>query len=172
METTDNPSPESYDQNLAEHICDLVASGLSLDKIEQLPNMPARRTIREWQKKFPSFTAAYALAREERAEFRFDRLDKYKEMLMNGQLMPDVANVLINTERWQAAKENFKRYGDKQAIEQTNTHTHNVVVSDMSTASLLAELQRTAQVLPGGVKLQDDKLIIDATYTSDDTSKG
>lgn len=116
--------------------------------------------------------ASYNLAREDRADSRVDMLDEYSQKLLDGEIMPDVARVLIDTIKWQAGKENFKRYGDKQAIEQTNTHTHNVIVSDMSTASLLAELQRTAQALPGGVKLRDDKLVIDATYTSDDTSKG
>lgn len=172
METTENnPVPkyqnhheEPYDKQLADDICALVASGLSLYKIEKMEGMPSRRTIRGWQKESPSFAASYNLAREERADSRVELLDEYSEKLLNGTIMPDVARVLIDTVKWQAGKENYRRYGDKQTIETTNTHTHNVVIADMSTASLLAELQRTAQALPGGVKVKGDKLEISTDY--------
>lgn len=169
--------PTLYSLELAEEICALIANGSTMQKISKIEGMPEGETMRRWQKENPSFHAMYSLAREMRADARSDRIDDYAAMLMAGNLMPDVARVLIDTEKWQASKENFRRYGDKQAIEQTNTHNHNVVISDMSTASLLAELQRTAQALPGGVRLNGDRLeisgeYVDVTPIQDDKHKG
>ncbi len=58
----------------------------------------------------------YTKARQTRAELRFDKIDEYGNMLLDGELRADAARVLIDKEKWQAGKENHGLYGDKSHL--------------------------------------------------------
>lgn len=78
--------------------------------------MPEEQTIYKWLIRHDDFNAKYTLARERRADTRSDRIDEYKEQVLQGRIPADVARIVIDTEKWQAGKENPKRYGDKTIL--------------------------------------------------------
>jgi hypothetical protein len=107
--------PPLYSKEMAERICDLVATGENDYTIEKMPGFPRAETIRQWRNKHADFSALYARAREDRADFRAARIDGHMKKLLNDELKPDAVRVLIDGEKWLAAKEQPKRYGDKIA---------------------------------------------------------
>lgn len=108
--------PSSYSPDIAQSICDKIACGANLTKLCALENMPDVTTIYRWLREKPDFYQIYTLARENRAEIRNERIDDYKRSVLNGDIPPDVARVVIDAEKWQAAKENPRRYGDKVTL--------------------------------------------------------
>ena len=60
--------PTGYTQGLGAEICRRLAGGAPLGRILRHPGMPARETVRRWQREQPAFAAAYALAREDLLE--------------------------------------------------------------------------------------------------------
>jgi hypothetical protein len=98
-------------------ICDLVTDGHNLPKICRRDDLPNRETIYQWMKEDATLSNKYAQARERRADARSDRIDYYKRLSLTGKIDPNTARVIIDAEKWQAGKENAKRYGDRQIIE-------------------------------------------------------
>ena len=107
--------PPLYSKELAQRICDLIASGETDATIEVMAGMPTARTILRWKHEHEDFCRNYAHAREARADYRASRIDFYVKKLVDGAMPPDVARVAIQAEQWQASKEQPKRYGDKIA---------------------------------------------------------
>ena len=109
--------PTGFTLELAKEICERVALGETLTAICQDEAMPGERTVYQWLDAQPIFAKSYALARMTRAESRAHRIDDYVRQIIEGEMRPDVARVAIDAEKWQAARENPKRYGDKVAQE-------------------------------------------------------
>jgi hypothetical protein len=107
--------PPLYSKELAQRICDLIASGETDAKIEAMDGMPSAQTIRRWRIDREDFCSNYARAREARADFRAERIDGYVQKVIDKSLPPDAARVAIDAEKWLASKEQPKRYGDKIA---------------------------------------------------------
>jgi len=103
-------------------ICDLVARKQTLNQICQLPGMPNHETLRQWFAEEPELAANYACAREMRADARADRIDEITAMIINGELDPQAAKVVIDAEKWLAGKEQPKKYGDKVTQELTGAN--------------------------------------------------
>ena len=111
----------SYSPELANLICQRVASGESVSKIcRNNANMPTAHNFFEWRDKFPEVGTQYARAVSIRADARADRIDEISDKMLNGIITSDVARVAIDVEKWQAGKENPKKYSDnKHQIELT-----------------------------------------------------
>jgi hypothetical protein len=116
--------PFTYsDEQVAEYkrlVLDLVSGGLSLRKAcaelkAERPgeHVPTEHAIRIWAIRDEQFGSQYARAREHRADARSDRIDDVIDDVKAGSLDPQAARVIIDAEKWQAGKENHKRYGDK-----------------------------------------------------------
>jgi hypothetical protein len=106
--------PRQFDRAATmQTICELIARKQTLNQICQLPDMPSHETVREWMMQEPALAANYACARELRADARADRIDEITAMIINGELDPQAAKVIIDAEKWLAGKEQPKRYGDK-----------------------------------------------------------
>ena len=105
--------PTGFTPELAKEICERVALGETLTAICQDEAMPGVRTAYQWLDAQPIFAKSYALARMTRAESRAHRIDDYVRQAIEGKMHPNVARVAIDAEKWQAARENPKRYGDK-----------------------------------------------------------
>lgn len=56
--------PSLYSEELANRVCELVADGCTLTRIDRMADMPARRTISDWESKHPVFSAQLQRARE------------------------------------------------------------------------------------------------------------
>jgi hypothetical protein len=109
--------PTSYTEKLGAEICELVAMRVPLAHICKMPGMPNERTVYRWKRDTEQFCLNYARAREHRADARSDRIDEICEALRAGKLDPNAARVLIDAEKWQAGKEQPRRYGEKLEVE-------------------------------------------------------
>jgi hypothetical protein len=105
--------PSDYTDDKADKICAAVASGSNLNLLCRQYGMPDRVTVYRWLGAQETFRNNYARAREDRADFRADRIDDYVTKLLAGEIDANQARVAIDAEKWQAGKEKPKRYGDK-----------------------------------------------------------
>lgn len=135
-------SPEQR-KDIQDHICRGVAAGLSIQKCCAQPNMPNKDTIFEWLMDDESFSDQYARARERRADARAERIDELADEVKSGTLGHLEARVIIDAEKWQAGKENSKRYGDKLDL----TGDLSLKLPDEQVESRLAHLLRKAGTL-------------------------
>lgn len=117
-----------------------IAAGLSVGKCCRQEGMPNKDTIFEWLMDDETFSDQYARARERRADARVERIDDIAEEVKAGTLGANEARVIIDAEKWQAGKENSKRYGDKLDL----TGDFNVKLPDEQVESRLAHLLRKA----------------------------
>lgn len=121
--------PTDYTIEIATKICELVAIGGNLDKICVAESMPSHQTVYAWFDKFPEFLEMYNVARGKRADTRSDRIDGWVGKLAAGELKPEVASVIISAEKWQAGRENPRRYGDKVMTELTGKDGGDIGIS-------------------------------------------
>lgn len=111
--------PSDYTEEMANDICSMIAGGSNLNKIAQMEDKPSRQTIYNWFVQHPEFLDKYTRAREDRADWRSDRIDDIVARMIDGEIDSNVARVAIDAEKWQAGKEKPKRYGDKVTQEHT-----------------------------------------------------
>ena len=109
--------PSNYTEELADEICELIASGSNINRIDLMENMPGRTAIYRWLDMYPDFKANYTRAREGRADWRFDRMDDVILDMRNGIIDATQAKVELDLIKWQAGKEKPKEYGDKTTTE-------------------------------------------------------
>jgi hypothetical protein len=83
--------------------------------------------------------AAYELARQTRADYRFELIDGIVAKLNAGTIEPANAREMIQAIKWQASKENPKSYGDK--VEYSGS-------IGVSFSKIIEELDGTAGRLP------------------------
>jgi hypothetical protein len=120
-------------------ICDLVARKQTLNQITHLPGMPSYETVRQWMLEDKELADNYARARALRADARADRIDEITTMIINGELDPQAARVIIDAEKWLAGKEQPKKYGDKIFQE----HSGSVNVTTLTDEELIALAEST-----------------------------
>ena len=102
-------------------ICARIAAGENLSAMCDQEDFPyAESTVYLWFRKFPEFSEQYAQARTARADVRADRIDGYRQKVINGEMSVDVAKCVFDMEKWQAGKENPK-YSDKPSTVVNNT---------------------------------------------------
>ena len=109
--------PVGYTAQLAEEICIRVALGENLNAISRDPRMPSNKTMHSWRSKHEEFSNNYAHAREARADARSERIDSITEQMLQGLIEPNAARVAIDALKWQAGKEQPKKYGDKLTLD-------------------------------------------------------
>lgn len=101
-----------------EGICRLIAAGLSIRKACAVSeDKIAESTVFKWLYEDADFSEQYARARERRADARAERIDDICDRVASGDLKPDAGRVIIDAEKWQAGKENSKRYGDRLQLD-------------------------------------------------------
>lgn len=105
--------PSSYSEKVANSILDAVANGSNLSKICAAKTMPDRTTVYRWMRENDAFHHDYTRAREDRADTRAEKMDDIAERTLSGEYDPAAARVAMDSEKWQAAREAPKRYGDK-----------------------------------------------------------
>lgn len=113
-----------------------IAAGLSVGKCCSQDGMPNKDTIFEWLMDDEAFSDQYARARERRADARVERIDDLTAEVKDGKLGANEARVIIDAEKWQAGKENSKRYGDKLDL----TGDFNIKLPDEQIESRLAHI--------------------------------
>lgn len=110
----------SFTQELADKICNYIAGGMSLRKLCELDGMPTKETVRVWLRDNETFSAQYARARDEQADFYADEIIE----IADNETDPQKARVRVDSRKWIASKLKPKRYGDK--LEVDNKHSGEV----------------------------------------------
>lgn len=105
--------PSEYSAEMAEHICDLIARGLSLRTICVKSDMPSMSTVCKWLKGNSEFSEQYARAREEQADVYADEIVEIADSVEPDTAAVSKAKLQIDARKWKAAKLAPKKYGDK-----------------------------------------------------------
>lgn len=127
--------PSKYTVELADEICERIATGESLRAICRDIGMPSRVTVLRWLNSDDVFVAKCARARELGADALEEDMAEIENDTLSGKLDPAAARVVIASKQWRAAKHAPKKYGDKQTIEHTG---------DVNIATSLAEARKRA----------------------------
>lgn len=112
-----NGRPPIMNPELMAEICARVAAGSNLRRISMEPGMPALSTVFDWFSRDQTFSENYARARMSRADARADQIDEIADGVLKGKIGANEARVVIDALKWQAGKEQPKRYGDRIDVE-------------------------------------------------------
>jgi hypothetical protein len=120
-----------YSDELAQKICDMLASGMSLREICRKDDKPNKSTVLRWLANNEQFRAQYARAREEQADAYADEIIEIADNASNDwmerndddnpgwQANHDHINrsrLRIDSRKWVASKLAPKKYGDKMDL--------------------------------------------------------
>jgi hypothetical protein len=122
--------PRKYSRKLADEICRLISSGISLNKIEKMPGMPSYQTVMRWLwRDHPDkdwFRQNYAWSREIQAERMAEEInDIADDSEKDYEIDPDTglakfckesvlrARLRVDARKWTASKLLPKKYGEK-----------------------------------------------------------
>lgn len=109
--------PTDYTQELGDELCEMISLGSNFNKICKIEGVPSHETIYRWLRTIPEFRENYDIAREERAHSRFDKTNEIIEEMRDKKIDPQMAKIEIDLLKWQAGRENPKKYGDANASE-------------------------------------------------------
>jgi hypothetical protein len=102
-----------YPPEVRQEILRRLAQGESLRAICSDEGMPGKQTILDWLDQDEDFRAKYARAREAQADVLFDGMADIEDKVIMGDLKPDAARVVLDSQRWRAEKLKPKVYGSK-----------------------------------------------------------
>ena len=164
--------PKPYDEAVAQVICERIIEGQSLREICRDPDMPGKDTVYKWLAVTPTFSDAYARAREHQCdawaddmrEIADDATNDYMERLSKNGDIERVVNpetvqrskLRIDTLRWLMSKYSPRRFGDKIDV----NVSASVEVSALSDAELEARTQARLKAL--GVEMAGPLLVTQA----------
>ncbi len=106
----------TYTDKIGDEICLLVSEGSNLHRIGHMKDYPCRDTIHKWLNDHKTFSDNYVRARKERGDWRANEMDNTVQELKDGKIDHNVARIALDNHKWQAGKENPKRYGDKTQL--------------------------------------------------------
>lgn len=102
--------PTVFTAELADSICEQLATGASLRSICQLEDMPQESTVRHWAvEDRDGFFAQYTRARDIGLDCRADRIIDEARSAEKA----DLGRLRFDADRWYLSKMAPKRYGDK-----------------------------------------------------------
>jgi len=103
--------PSTYNETLANKICEYRASGLSIRKIAEKPGMPGTYTIMRWRGAYPEFAQRYESAWKQAIESDMDSLvDLADEANSKNH---NAVRLRVDTRKWVASKILHNLYGDR-----------------------------------------------------------
>lgn len=115
--------PTKFTKELADEICQEIASGKSLKRVCEAEKFPTRATIHNWllDATKPEFFDNYSQAVNIRAELMFDELEEVAESSIEAIVGDDKSDgarvqarkLLVDTRKWYLSKVMPKKYGDK-----------------------------------------------------------
>jgi hypothetical protein len=121
--------PTKYTQELADTICEQLASGDSMRTVCKEDEMPAMSTLFRWLREIPEFRQQYEKAKEEAADAFAEEIldiaddgsndwmikhgkDDQESWQLNGEHVQR-SRLRIDSRKWIASKLKPKKYGDK-----------------------------------------------------------
>lgn len=129
--------PSSYSLEVAEELCQRIASPMSLKKACEPEHLPSMSSVFKWLREKPEFSQMYAKAVEERAEAHAEELldiaddgrNDYLESQedgggtayrYNGEAI-NRSRLRVDTRKWLLAKLQPRKYGDRIHTEHSGT---------------------------------------------------
>ena len=103
--------PSIYSEELAEQICNRIASGQSVRQICELEQFPARSTVMQWLAEKEDFRTKCARARELQADYMDDLILEAANACNEENYQS--TRVKISAYQWRASKLKPKVYGEK-----------------------------------------------------------
>ena len=98
-----------YSDEIAARICVMLSDGRTITSICSDSDMPSLDTVYSWLQRFPSFSEAYARAREAQQDtFAGQIID-----IADNDDDPQRARNRIDARKWHAAKTAPRKYGDR-----------------------------------------------------------
>lgn len=170
--------PTRFSQALADHICDRLIRGETLNAICDEDGMPSAGTVRYWRHTNAEFKAAYEGAREAQADALFDEILEIVDDGRNDWMEKEGRNgtyIALNHEAMMRSKMraemrlklvavmNPKRFGDKAQLDLTN--------SDGKLASMTPE-QKAVRLTAIHAAVQKRKEAAKAGKPKDDDDEG
>lgn len=128
-----------FDQDIADQICEAIASGSGLVPfLEANKQLPRYSTVMRWAREVPTFLEDYTRARDDSADLDADRVAEIAAEVRKGNIAPDAARVVIDAYKWSAGKRKPKKYGDKVEIATTGTMqvSHTLAIDHLSSEEL------------------------------------
>lgn len=136
--------PTIYTKELAERICELVATHTIGIKAlcKMYDDLPDQHTIKQWRQKNSEFSTLYNKAKQFQAQLLVEECEDlipleiktYFDDAGNERYDPVSATLIkekIAHRRWMAARLAPKVYGDRQTIEQTVTVKHEDALKEL-----------------------------------------
>jgi hypothetical protein len=135
----------SYSLELADRICAAIAEGHTLRTACSDPDMPSTASVMKWQRERPEFAQALDRAREFRADSRIEEIADVCAKVLRCEIDPHAARVGLDNLWKLAGRENWKKWGERQAIAIANVSAPAEAAHSTSTADeLIAEINRLA----------------------------
>ena len=102
-----------YPPEVRQAVLDRIADGESLRSVCKLDGMPDKASVMRWLDADPEFATKYMRAREAQADVLFEGMAEIEADVLTGDLKPDAARVVLDSQRWRAEKLKPKAYGAK-----------------------------------------------------------
>ena len=114
--------PTDYTKELADKICELLASGMSMRTVCKEDDMPVMSTVFLWLRTHKEFSEQYAKAKEEAIDAKHEELEALGDeaIELSQSVDPKASGAVVNAVRlkadnlkWVMSKLKPKKYGDK-----------------------------------------------------------
>jgi hypothetical protein len=135
-----NTNASIFDMDMVHEICALVADGLNIKTVlKSNEKYPSFETWRRWKNENKVVYDLYINAIQDKGDSVDAEIDEIMQGLKEGLYDASIANVLIQTLKWKAAKYYPKMFGDNKAIDHTTKgekieQKQNVIITDAETA--------------------------------------
>lgn len=113
--------PSEYNYNLCLEICEQVSLGKNIKQVLDSKNeYPSFPTFCKWKRENEELLNLYVNSIADKAEMVDAQIDEIWEGCRIGNYEPSVANILIQTLKWKAAKYYPKVYGENKNVDLTS----------------------------------------------------
>lgn len=127
----------TYNEKMADVICQEIAQGQSLKKICERDDRPDQKTVFNWLHKYPEFLQKYARAREAQMDAMSEEILEIADTPIEGERTEEGTNaeggysktiredmlghrrLQVDARKWLMSKLAPKKYGDKLVTEQS-----------------------------------------------------
>ena len=125
-------APTKYTQKLADDICELLATGMSMRTVSKQDGMPDCATMFRWLREKPEFRKQYDIAKQESTDAMAEEIQDIADDGVNdyetdedGKRILVAENIQrsrlrVDTRKWLMSKMKPKKYGDKMDVTSDN----------------------------------------------------
>lgn len=141
--------PTDFNEEIAQKICDLILEGNSIRSICSFVNMPHVATVMRWLKDHNDFAKSYTLAKQQYAEFIFDKIVEIADQCPMDKDSIAKARLMIDARKYAVSKLAPKKYGSKieniEVMESPNIQI-NIVRATKQIGELMDELSCSSEI--------------------------